>query len=101
MNLREIKIPEITVEEWKGRAEEFSLEVEDKKICPRYTAWYFDGVKISSSPDWMQKVLSDCGLRPVNNVVDIMNYVMLETGQPLHAFDYDKIEGRKILVRKS
>ena len=101
MNLREIKIPEITVEEWKGRAEEFSLEVEDKKICPRYTAWYFDGVKISSSPDWMQKVLSDCGLRPVNNVVDIMNYVMLETGQPLHAFDYDKIEGRKILVRKA
>jgi len=101
MNLREIEIPKITVEEWKGGAEEFSLEVEDKKLCPRYTAWYFDGVKISSSPDWMQKVLSDCGVRPINNVVDIMNYVMLETGQPLHAFDYDKIEGRKILVRKA
>jgi len=69
----------------------FKVEVQDKNLCPRYTAQYFENIKIASSPKWMQKVLIDCGLRPINNVVDIMNYAMLETGQPLHAFDYDKL----------
>jgi len=69
----------------------FKVEIKDKELCPRYTAQYFENVKIKPSPKWMQKILADCGLRPINNVVDIMNYVMLETGQPLHAFDYDKI----------
>jgi phenylalanyl-tRNA synthetase beta chain len=69
----------------------FKVEIKDKELCPRYTAQYFENVTIKSSPKWMQKILLDCGLRPINNVVDIMNYVMLETGQPLHAFDYDKL----------
>jgi len=69
----------------------FKVEIKDKELCPRYTAQYFENVKIKPSPKWMQKILLDCGLRPINNVVDIMNYVMLETGQPLHAFDYDKL----------
>ena len=69
----------------------FKVEIKDKELCPRYTAQYFENIKIKPSPKWMQKILIDCGLRPINNVVDIMNYVMLETGQPLHAFDYDKI----------
>ncbi len=69
----------------------FDVIVKDKKLCPRYAAQYFENVRISSSPKWMQKILTDCGLRPINNIVDIMNYAMLETGQPLHAFDYDKI----------
>ena len=69
----------------------FKVEIQDKKLCPRYSAQYFDDVKIAPSPEWIKKVLLDCGLRPINNVVDIMNYAMLETGQPLHAFDYDKL----------
>jgi len=69
----------------------FKVSVKDTRSCPRYTAQYFDNVKVKPSPKWMQKVLKDCGLRPINNVVDIMNYVMLEVGQPMHAFDYDKL----------
>ncbi len=69
----------------------FKVEVQDKKLCPRYVAQYFENIKVVASPKWMQDILIDCGLRPINNVVDIMNYAMLETGQPLHAFDCDKL----------
>ncbi|MFH1161919.1 MAG: phenylalanine--tRNA ligase subunit beta [Candidatus Jorgensenbacteria bacterium] len=69
----------------------FAVRVEDRERCPRYTASYFDGIKVKPSPAWMQQTLISCGLRPISNVVDIMNYVMLEVGQPLHAFDYDKL----------
>ncbi len=69
----------------------FKVLVQDKTLCPRYAGQYFDNIKISPSPKWLQKILIDCGLRPINNVVDIMNYAMLEIGQPLHAFDYDKL----------
>lgn len=77
-----------------------SVEVKTKE-CARYTAAYFEGVKIKKSPAWITRTLRACGIRPINNVVDIMNYVMLETGQPMHAFDGDKIEDRKIIVRKA
>ncbi|MEK7566481.1 MAG: phenylalanine--tRNA ligase subunit beta, partial [Patescibacteria group bacterium] len=84
----------------------FNVKIQDKNLCPRYTAQYFENIKISASPKWIQDVLKTCGLRPINNVVDIMNYVMLETGQPLHAFDYDKLyaKGGKqptIIIRKA
>ncbi len=69
----------------------FKVEIKDKNLCSRYSARYFENIKIKPSPKWMQKILIDCGLRPINNVVDIMNYATLETGQPLHAFDYDKL----------
>ncbi|MFH1551301.1 MAG: phenylalanine--tRNA ligase subunit beta [bacterium] len=68
------------------------IEVKDKDICPRYTARVVDNIKVGSSPKWIQERLIICGLRPINSVVDIANYVMLETGQPLHAFDADKLE---------
>jgi len=88
------------------RRREIKVVVEDKKLCPRYTAQYFENIKIGPSPKWMQKILIDCGLRPINNVVDIMNYAMLETGQPLHAFDYDKLKTKNsklkaIIVRRA
>ena len=79
--------------------EPLKIEVKDQKLCPRYTTQYFENIKIQPSPSWLQKILKDCGLRPINNIVDIMNYVMLEVGQPLHAFDFDKINSSKIIVR--
>lgn len=82
------------------------IKVEDKNLCPRYRAHYFDNVVVKPSPKWMQKILRDCGLRPINNVVDIMNYAMLESGQPLHAFDFDELgrgdsKIKTIIVRRA
>ncbi len=79
----------------------FSVLIEDKKLCPRYMGQYFENVKAGVSPKWMRDILEECGLRPISAVVDIMNYVMLETGQPLHAFDYDKLSQSKIIIRKA
>jgi len=84
----------------KLKAKDFiAVEVKDKKACPRYTARVITDVKVKSSPKWIQDRLKVCGLRPINNIVDIANYVMLETGQPLHAFDGEKLAGKKIIVR--
>ena len=78
-----------------------SVEVEDSDLCPRYSAVSISGIKISDSPDWLQNRLKSIGLEPINNVVDITNYVLHETGQPLHAFDTEKINGNKVIVRRS
>jgi phenylalanyl-tRNA synthetase beta chain len=76
-----------------------SVAIDRSDLCPHYTARVIRGVKIGPSPDWMQKRLTAVGIRPVNNVVDVTNYVLMETGQPLHAFDLDKIAGAAINVR--
>jgi phenylalanyl-tRNA synthetase beta chain len=76
-----------------------SVEVQDAELCPRFTASIIEGVTVGPSPQWMQERLLRHGMRPINNVVDITNYVMLETGQPSHAFDYDLVRGRRIVVR--
>jgi len=76
------------------------VEVKDTKLCPRYIAKVIEGVKIAPSPKWLQDRLLATGVRPINNVVDVTNYVMLEWGQPLHAFDLEKID-KKIIVRKA
>lgn len=75
------------------------IEIEDSDLCPRYTARVVRNIKIGPSPKWMRQRLRACGVRPINNIVDITNYVMLEYGQPMHAFDYSCIEGNKIIVR--
>nr|WP_122011680.1 phenylalanine--tRNA ligase subunit beta [Maliibacterium massiliense] len=76
-----------------------SVTIQDAKLCPRYSARVVKNIRIAPSPDWMQKALIGCGVRPINNVVDITNYVMLEMGQPMHAFDYACVRGGKITVR--
>jgi phenylalanyl-tRNA synthetase beta chain len=75
------------------------VQIDARNLCPHYTARVIRNVKIAPSPGWMQRRLMAIGLRPINNVVDVTNYVLFEMGQPLHAFDYDKIEGQQIVVR--
>ncbi len=77
------------------------VSVEDKDLCPRYTARLVRGVEIGPSPEWMQRRLEAVGIRPISNVVDITNYVLVETGQPLHAFDVDLLAGGRIVVRRA
>lgn len=79
--------------------EKIDIKIEDKKMCPRYMALKIGGVQVQESPAWMRQRLLAVGLRPINNIVDITNYVMLETGQPLHAFSADKVD--KIVVRQA
>jgi phenylalanyl-tRNA synthetase beta chain len=78
-----------------------SVSVLSPEACPLYTAHVVSGIKVGPSPAWMQQRLSAVGLRPINNVVDVGNYVMLETGQPLHAFDARKLSGQTIIVRQA
>ena len=77
------------------------VTVKDQDLCPRYTARVVKNVKIGPSPKWMQRCLAANGIRPINNLVDITNYVMEEYGQPMHAYDLDTIEGREIIVRRA
>ena len=78
-----------------------SVDIVNPDLCPRYCASLVTGIRIAPSPGWLQQRLNSCGMRPINNVVDVTNYVMLEYGQPLHAFDYDKLKGRQIIVRRA
>ena len=78
-----------------------SVDVQDKELCPRYTARVVKNVKIGPSPKWMRRCLASNGIRPINNLVDITNYVMEEYGQPMHAYDLDTISGGKIIVRRA
>ncbi len=97
---RDFKIPEIKP---TGNDEDVNdyaaVEITDSNLCSRFTARAVKNVKIGPSPKWMQNRLTACGLRAINNVVDITNYIMLEYGQPMHAYDLDHVEGRKIIVR--
>jgi phenylalanyl-tRNA synthetase beta chain len=78
-----------------------TVTIEDPDLCPRYAARLVRGVKIGPSPEWIQARLEAAGQRPINNVVDVTNYVMLELGQPLHAFDFAKLAGKRIVVRQA
>lgn len=78
-----------------------SVEVKDTELCPRYTARVVKNIKVGSSPEWMQRRLAAQGIRPINNIVDITNYVMEEYGQPMHAYDLSTIAGQKIIVRRA
>lgn len=77
------------------------VEVKDNELCPRYCARVVKNVKIAPSPEWMQRRLAACGIRPINNLVDITNYVMEEYGQPMHAYDLSTLAGKQIIVRRA
>jgi len=99
---KKLNIPEVHYDELESPIDSFaSVEIVDPDLCPRYCAGLLTGVKVTSSPQWLQQRLLACGMRPINNIVDITNYVMLEYGQPLHAFDYDLLCGRQIIVRRA
>lgn len=94
--------PKVEVKATMEKAEDYiSVEVEDSALCPRYCARVCTNIKIAPSPQWMQRRLAASGIRPINNLVDITNYVMEEYGQPMHAFDLDTVAGHKIIVRRA
>ena len=96
------KAPEVKAVGSTGNVnDDISVEVKDNELCPRYCAKVVKNVKIAPSPEWMQRRLSACGIRPINNLVDITNYVMEEFGQPMHAYDLSTIAGNKIVVRRA
>jgi len=97
-----LKYPSIEIKEEVDDIKDYtSIEVLDKDLCPRYSARIIKDIKIQPSPSWMQIKLMKAGVRPINNIVDITNYVMLEYGEPLHAFDIDKLEENRIVVRRA
>ncbi len=99
---KSLRLPEVRVaEKGTSAAKLMRLEVRDPDLCPRYTARVIRNVTLGPSPQWMAERLTQAGMRPINNVVDVTNYVMLELGQPLHAFDYDKVTDHTIIVRRA
>lgn len=97
-----LRKPEITLKEEGDEAGKYaSVEIRDGDLCPRYAARIVKDVKIGPSPEWMKQRLRAAGIRPINNIVDITNYVMLELGQPMHAFDLEYLHGNKIIVRRA
>ena len=96
-----IKWPEVASGEWRVESgEQIKVTVEEPELCPRYTGITLRGVKVGESPEWLQNRLRSVGLRPINNVVDVTNFVLMEVGQPLHAFDADMIEGGHVIVKR-
>jgi len=98
----ELKMPSVELNESSEEAASLvSVDVQDAERCPRYTARVLKNAKVGPSPDWMKNRLEACGIRSINNLVDITNYVLLETGHPLHAFDYTLLKDRQIIVRRA
>ncbi|OQY39923.1 MAG: phenylalanine--tRNA ligase subunit beta [Candidatus Cloacimonetes bacterium 4572_65] len=98
----DFKLPSLKAHSSEGSIDELlSLENREEEKCFRYTAHVIKGIEVKESPEWIKKKLISAGLRPINNIVDITNFVLMETGHPLHAFDYDKLENNKIIVRNA
>ena len=98
----ELKLPNTDLPEVK-KDQDYSgvVKVEDYELCPRYTGRIIRNITVKESPDWMKEALLSIGLRPINNIVDISNYVLFELGQPLHVFDLDELKDNKVIVRRA
>ena len=98
----EFKAPEISYKTVGGDINDYiSVSVKNSDLCPRYMGRMIKNLRIAESPDWMKKAIISAGMRPINNIVDITNFVMLETGQPMHAFNYNDLKDKKIIVRNA
>jgi len=96
------KMPDLSYNESDKPVDSYvSVEIQAADLCPRYCATIIEDIKLEPSPKWMQDRLTACGMRPIINIVDVTNYVMLEFGQPLHSFDYKQVKGQKIIVRRA
>ena len=99
---KELKLPSVQIKKSSQKIENLaSVEIVDEENCPRYSSCVVTNVEIKESPDWLKNRLTSIGLRPISNIVDVTNYVMYETGQPLHAFDLEKLAGNKIIVKST
>ncbi len=96
-----LKMPAVSKITAKDKTPGVKVTVEDKGLCPRYTARIIRNVAVKESPDWLKAHIEAMGLRPVNNIVDITNFCLFETGEPMHAFDLDKISGGEVIIRKA
>lgn len=97
---RKLNIPKINIKSQRIN-KKLKIDIKEPKICPRFTARIIDNISIGQSPQWLIKRLNSYGFRALNNIIDITNYVMIETGQPLHAFDYDKISNGIVKIRQA
>lgn len=97
------RFPKIEIKKEEGNIKDYlnGVEIEDEDLCSRFYARVIKDLKIGPSPLWMQRILMDAGMRPINNIVDVTNFVMLELGQPIHAYDLEKLEGRKLVARRA
>lgn len=95
-----LNLPENSVQASQVNTFSIDVEIKDEAACPRYSGLCIDNIKVGDSPEWLKNKLQAIGIKPINNVVDITNFVLHETGQPLHAFDAEKIKGNKIIVSK-
>lgn len=95
-----LNMPDVSAFHVDQQTLNIDVQVEDSVACPRYSSVSISGVTVKTSPDWLQDKLKVIGIRPINNIVDVTNYVLHELGQPLHAFDADQIQGNKVIVKK-
>ncbi len=98
---RQLKLPAAYEAELTDKSGSVTVEITDPKLCFRFQTLTFKNLKVGPSPDWLKKRLTAYGIKPINNVVDITNFVMVESGQPLHAFDLEKIDGERFVVRQA
>jgi phenylalanyl-tRNA synthetase beta chain len=102
LNGQAVRLPEAAYAEAAPPIEsQVSITISDPDLCPRYTASLITGIKVAESPRWLQERLLACGMRPINNVVDVTNFVMMEYGEPLHPFSYSRVRGQQVIVRRA